>query len=53
MPDDFDMDSHEFNLDTLKNKVKVKGSFRKNLEHWYQIGANSSVIAWSYNTKQE
>ena len=49
MPDDFDMDSHEFDLDTLKNKLKVKGSLRKNLEHWYQIGANPSVIGTAEN----
>ena len=44
MPDDFDVDSHDFDFDTLKNKANVKGSLRENLEHWHHIGANPSVI---------
>ena len=44
MPDDFDIDSHDFNFDTSRNKTKVKGSLPKNLEHWHHIDANPSVI---------
>ena len=43
-PDDFEMGSHDFDFDTLRNKANVKGSLRKKLEHWYEIGANPSVI---------
>ena len=34
MPDNFDMNSHDFDFDTLRN----------NLEHWHHIRANPSVI---------
>ena len=44
MPDDFDTDSHNSDFETLRNKANVKGSLRKNLEHWHHIGANPSVI---------
>ena len=44
MPDDFDIDSHNSDFDTLRDKANVKGSLRKNLEHWHHIGANPSVI---------
>ena len=44
MPDDFDIDSHNSDFDTLRNKANVKGSLRKNLEHWHHISANPSVI---------
>ena len=44
MSDDFDVDSRNSDFDTLRNKVNVKGSLRKNLEHWYHISANPSVI---------
>ena len=30
MPDDFDIDSHNSDFDTLRNKANVKGSLRKN-----------------------
>ena len=40
--DDFDMDSHDFDFDTLRKKTNVKGSLHKSLEH--HIGANLSVI---------
>ena len=43
MPDDFDIDSHDFDFDTSRNKAKVKGSLSKNLEHWHHIDANPSV----------
>ena len=38
MSDDFDIDSHNSDFDN------VKGSLRKNLEHWHHIGANPFVI---------
>ena len=44
LSDDFDMESHGFDLDTLRNKANKKGSFHKTLEHWYHIGASPSVI---------
>ena len=44
MHDDFDIDSHNFDFDTLRNKANVKGSLRKNLEHWHHVSANPSVI---------
>ena len=44
MPDNFDMNSHNFDFNTLRNKANVKGSLRKKLEHWHYIGANPSVI---------
>ena len=44
LSDDFDMDSHGFDFDTLRNKPNVKESLQKNLEHWHHIGANLSVI---------
>ena len=31
MPDDFDIDSHNSDFDTLRNKANVKGSLRKKL----------------------
>ena len=49
MPDDFDTDSHDFDFDTLRNKANVKGSLRKNLEHWHHIGANPFVIDTTEN----
>ena len=30
MPDDFDIDSHNSDFDTLRNKANVKGSLLKN-----------------------
>ena len=44
LSDDFDMDSHNFDFDILRNKANVKESLHKNLEHWHHIGANPSVI---------
>ena len=44
MPDDFDIDSHNSDFDTLRNKANIKESLRKNLEHWHYIRANPSVI---------
>ena len=44
LSDEFDMDSHNFDLDILRNKANVKESLHKNLEHWHHIGANPSVI---------
>ena len=44
LSDDFDMDSHDFDFDTLRNKANVKESLHKNLEHWHHIGPNPSVI---------
>ena len=32
MPDDFVIDSHNSDFDSLRNKANVKGSLRKNLE---------------------
>ena len=49
MPDNFDMNSHDIDFDTLRNKLNVKGSLRKNLEHWHHIGANPSVIDTTEN----
>ena len=43
MPDDFDINSHNSDFGTLRNKANVKGSLRKNLEHWHHICANPSV----------
>ena len=31
--DDFDMDSHDFDFDTLRNKANAKESLHKNLKH--------------------
>ena len=42
--DDFDMGSRNFDFDILRNKVNVKESLHKNLEHWQHVGANPSVI---------
>ena len=39
-----DMDSPDFDFDTLRNNANVKGSLHKNLEHWHHIEANLSVI---------
>ena len=44
LSDDFDMDSHDFHFDTLRNTANVKESLQKKLEHWHHIGANPSVI---------
>ena len=44
MPDHFDIDSHNSDFDTLRKKANVKGSLRKNLEHWHYISANPSAI---------
>ena len=44
LSDDFDMDSHNFDFDILRNKANVKESLHKNLEHWHHIGPNPSVI---------
>ena len=44
LSDDFDMDSHGFDFDTLRNKANVKESLHKNLDHWHHLGANPSVI---------
>ena len=44
LSDDFDMDSHNFVFDILRNKANVKKSLNENLERWYHIGANPSVI---------
>ena len=41
---DFDIDSHDFDFDTLRNKANVKENLHQNLEHWHQTGANLSVI---------
>ena len=29
MPDDFDIDSHNSDFDTLRNKANVKGAYKK------------------------
>ena len=44
MPDNFDMNSHDFDFHTLRNKANVRESLRKILEHWHHVGANPSVI---------
>ena len=44
MPDDFDIDAHNADFDTLRKKANVKGNLRKNLEHWHHISANPSAI---------
>ena len=44
LPDEFDMDSHDFDLEILRNKANAKESLQNNLEHWHHIGANPSVI---------
>ena len=44
LSDDFDMDSHNFDFDTLRNESNAKESFHKNLENWHHAGANPSVI---------
>ena len=44
LSDDFDMGSHKFDFDILRNKANVKESLHKNLEHWHHTGANPSVI---------
>ena len=44
MPDDFDIDSHNSDFDTLRYKVIVKRNLGKNLKHWHHIGANPFVI---------
>ena len=42
--DDFDIDSHNSDFGTLRDKANVKGILRKNLEHWHHTSANPSVI---------
>ena len=44
LSDDFDMDSHDFDFNTLRNKANVKGSLHKNLKHWHHIEKNPSDI---------
>ena len=44
LSDYFDMDSRDFDFDTIRNKAKVKENLHKNLEHWYHIEANLSVV---------
>ena len=44
LSDDFDMDSHDFDFNTLRKKPNVKESLHKKLEHWDYIAANLSVI---------
>ena len=44
LSDDFGMDSHDFDIDTSRNKANAKESLHKNLEHCHHTGANPSVI---------
>ena len=44
LPDNLDMDSPDFDFETLRNKANVKENLHKNLEHWQHISANPSVI---------
>ena len=44
LSDHFDMDSGDFDLDTLRNKANIKGSLQEKLEHWHCIEANLPVI---------
>ena len=44
LSDDFDMDSHNFDFDALRNKANVKESLHKKLKHWHHIGGTPSVI---------
>ena len=44
LSDDFDMDSHDFDSDTLRKKANEKETLHKNLELWHHIGANAFVI---------
>ena len=44
LSDDFDMDSQDLVLDTLRNKANVKESLHKNLEHWHHMGTNPLLI---------
>ena len=47
---DFDMDSHDFDSDTLRNKPNVKRSLHNNLDHWYHIDA-SPFCYWYYRER--
>ena len=38
--DDFEMHSHDFDFDTLRNKANAKESLRNNLDHWHYIESN-------------
>ena len=40
LSDYFDTDSHDFDFDTLRNKVNVKGRLHNNFNHWHHIDAN-------------
>ena len=44
LSDHFDMDSGDFDFDTLRNKANVKRSLHKNLEHWHHIEAYLQII---------
>ena len=44
LSDDFDMDPHDFDFGTSRNKANIKGRLHKNFEHWYHIDVNPSVI---------
>ena len=39
LSDEFNMDCHDFDIDTLRNQANIKESFHNNLEHWHHIGA--------------
>ena len=46
LSDDFDMDSHDFDFDTLRHKANVKESLHKNLEIWHHISAILLLIPY-------
>ena len=41
LSNDLDMDSHDFDFDTFRNKANVKGSLYNNLDHWHNRDANA------------
>ena len=40
LSDDFNMDSHDLDFYTLRNKANAKGSLHKSFQHWHHVSAN-------------
>ena len=49
LSDYFDMESGDFDFNTLRNKKNVKVSLHKNLGHWDHVEANLFVIDTTEN----
>ena len=44
LSDDFDIDCHDFNFNTLRKNANIKGSSHKNLEHYCHIDPNPQIL---------